>query len=240
MVVEFPRRLLRERGHSWNLVGVATTPGVAKSVAPIVRSDGGGFWTCSMSDISLSGAAGLSGKRRQRESTLLWRAVRQIANGGVTPLVVPRNDTMFRPWPESLPHKVGIDVPHDDDALFSDGDGYYQSIIDIVCGPAALRATSLYIAVNYAGELMGGEAFSINHPNLGWRMYEISTVEMSDTDSGYITFNPPLREAVEAGTALEFDRPRCLMRLAKTSSMDLSVTPWTFNSGSVDFVETFA
>jgi hypothetical protein len=41
------------------------------------------------------------------------------------------------------------------------------------------------------------------------------------------------------GTIIEFDRPRCMMRLAQPSSMDLSINPWTFNSASVDFIETF-
>ncbi|MCK1503858.1 hypothetical protein [Bradyrhizobium sp. 18] len=239
--IDFPRALLREKAHSWNLVGVAATPGqTAVSFAPIVRSDGGGIWTCSMSDISLSGGNGLRGKDRQKLTTLLWRAVRQIADGGVTPLVVPRNDALFLPWPAGVARAAGIDIPHSDGALFSDGSGYYQSIIDITAAAAALRATSLDITINYAGELMGGESFSIEHETMGWRVYEIATVSMDDGVAGTITFMPPLREAIPANTQLEFDRPRCVMRLAKTSSMDLSVQPWTFNSASVDFVETFA
>jgi hypothetical protein len=55
-----------------------------------------------------------------------------------------------------------------------------------------------------------------------------------------VTFMPPLRQATPDGTVIEFDRPRCTMRLAKTSSMDLSVAPWTFNTASVDFVEAFS
>lgn len=239
MAVSFPRRLLREKSHSWNLVGVAATPGTAVNVAPIVRSDGGGFWSCTMSDVALSGGKGLRGKDRQKITTLLWRAVRQIADGGVTPLVVPRNDALFRPWPAGLDQGSVIDIPHSDGSLFDDGAGYYQSVIDITAGPAALRATSLDITINCAGELMGGESFSIDHETMGWRLYEIATVLMDDDTMGTITFNPPLRQAIPAGTQLEFDRPRCVMRLAKTNSMDLSVQPWTFNSASVDFVETF-
>jgi hypothetical protein len=60
---------------------------------------------------------------------------------------------------------------------------------------------------------------------------------MTSATSAAITFNPPLREAVPFGTALEFDRPRCVMRLAATNSMDLSVAPWTFNTASVSFIE---
>jgi hypothetical protein len=238
MTVEFPRRLLREKAHAWNLVGVAATPGqTAQSVAPIIRSDGGGFWSCSMSDVSLSGAGIAKGRDRQKISTLLWRAVRQICDGGVNPIVVPRNDALFRPWPEAVAPGSVIDIPHSDGSLFSDGAGYYQSVINIVASAAAaLRATQLYLGIGYAGQLMGGESFSINHPTMGWRMYEIATVQIVATDT-VITFNPPLREAVPYQTQLEFDRPRCTMRLANPGSMDLSVQPWTFNTASVQFVE---
>jgi hypothetical protein len=47
-----------------------------------------------------------------------------------------------------------------------------------------------------AGDLQGGESFSILHGDMGWRLYEISTVVMDDATSGTITFNPPLRQAI--------------------------------------------
>lgn len=239
-VFEFPRLLLRERSHSWNLVGVAATPGATgRSVAPIIRSDGGGFWTCSMLDVSLSGGGGLTGRDRQRVSTLLWRAVRQNARGGAAPIIVPCNDAGFRPWPAGLAQTAGVDIPHDDGTVFDDGVGYYQATIDIRAAAAAeLRDTSLDVVISYAGALLGGERFSIEHDD-GPRLYEIATVFYSDATHATITFQPPLRSDVAAGAVLEFDRPRCLMRLATPSAMDLSEVPWTFNAASVEFVETF-
>lgn len=239
MMPEFPRALLRERSHSWNLGGVAAAGGqTAANVSTLVRSDGGGFWTCSMADVSLSGAPGRTGRDRQKVSTLLWRAVRQLCNGGVSNIVVPRNDALFRPWPEGIAQTGGLSVPHDDEAMFDDGVGYYQSAIDIVAAAAARRATSIEIALNEAGELLGGESFSIEHATYGWRLYEIKTVDV-DGGEGVITFNPPLREAITDDTQLEFDRPRCVMRLVQPSSMNLTVAPWTFNTASVDFIEAF-
>jgi hypothetical protein len=238
---EFPRALLRERRNAWNLAGVAAAGGTtAASVSTLVRSDGGGFWTCTMSDVSLSGRSGVSdrGKQRQKISTLLWRAVRQICDGGVNSVVVPRNDALFTPWPEGIARDAGSDIPHSDGSLFSDGSGYYQPTIDIVTADAAiLRATSMDIEISLAGDLLGGEAFSIEHPTAGWRLYEIATVLATSESTANITFKPPLREAVDAGTQIEFDRPRCAMRLLQPSSMNLTVQPWTFNSASVDFVE---
>jgi len=240
LVPEFPRALLREKSHAWNLAGAAVAGGqTAFGLSTLVRSDGGGFWVCNMSDVSLSGRNGSAdrGRDRQKLSTLLWRAVRQIADGGVNQLIVPRNDALFRPWPDGVAPDAGTDITHDDGSLFDDGVGYYSPTIDITCVGATLRATSLDISVVRAGALMGGEAFSIEHPTYGWRMYEIATVEMDTETSGTITFNPPLREAVTDGTQLEFDRPRCMMRLVSPGAMNLTVQPWTFNPASVDFVE---
>lgn len=233
MTIEFPRRLMREESHDWNVVGNVAGSGQTTSGSVSVRTDGGGLWMASINVIRIS-----NDRDGRNADTNLWRAVRQICNGGVTPIIVPRNDVLFRPWPVGLDASVGLDVPHDDDSYFSDDADYHQTVIDIACGPGALRATTLDIAVTYAGELVGGEAFSIEHPTVGWRMYEIATVEMSDAESGVITFNPPLREAVSGGTKLEFDRPRCLMKLATPGAMDLNVTAQPYNQPSVKFIET--
>jgi hypothetical protein len=238
--VDFPRRLLREKRHAWNLAGVAATPGAnGRSVASYVRSDGGGAWTCSMTDVSLSGNGSALGKDRQKQSTLLWRAVRQLADGGASELVVPRNDALFNPWPDGV-SRTPILSRHSDGTTFSDGTSYYQSTIVVLVEDAAdLRAVSLDIEVLVGSSLGAGESFSILHPTMGWRLYEIRTVAYSDDTHATITFRPPLREQVYIGTELEFDRPRCTMRLASPNSMDLWVQPWTFNSASVDFVEAF-
>lgn len=235
----FPRALLREQSHSWNLVGTVMAPGQnAQSVSSVVRSDGGGFWSCVMTDVSLSGINGANLKSRERikVSTLLWRAVRQICDGGVNSIVVPRNDALFRPYPAGA-SAFGT-IPHSDGSLFSDGSGYYQPVISVTTiGPAALRSTSLVLSIVHCGQLLGGESFSIQHPTKGWRLYEIGTVDMVDDDRAIVTFMPPLREAVADGADVEFDRPCCTMRLAKPSSMDLTIVPWTFNRGTVDFIE---
>ena len=209
-----------------------------QSVASVLRSDGGGFWSCVMSDVSLSGVKGLDleGKQRQKVSTLLWRAVRQICDGGVNAIVVPRNDALFRPYPSGV---VAYDrTPHSDGSHFDDSAGYYQPVISVkVSGDRPLRSTTLVLDLVRCGELMGGESFSIQHPTRGWRLYEIATVDMIDDARAVVTFMPPLRESVTDGTDVEFDRPCCTMRLARPASMDLTVVPWTFNQASVDFVE---
>lgn len=237
---EFPRGLLREQSHSWNIVGGTMTSGQAgDGFSPVTRSDGGGVWSCVMSEIGLGGNNSIIAgdyRYRERAVTLLWRAVRQICNGGTNRIVVPRNDALFRPFPAGASEYGSI--PHSDGSFFSDGTGYYQPVIDVVTyGDADLRDNTLYLQLNYCGGLLGGESFSIDHSTWGWRLYEIATVEYIDATHVKVTFNVPLREAVPAGTQVEFDRPRCVMQLKNPGSMDLTVVPWTFNSANVEFIE---
>jgi hypothetical protein len=88
-------------------------PDRALNVATVIRSDGGGFWTCAMTDVSLGARAIGTNRTRQRNATLLWRAVRQLANGGASLLVVPRNDALFRPWPAGVA-LAEVETPHSD------------------------------------------------------------------------------------------------------------------------------
>lgn len=241
MIPEFPRALLRERSHSWNVAGNTMTPGqTGAGVMTIGRSDGGGYWTCTMGSVSLSGIKGANLKTREgvKNSTLLWRAVRQLCAGGVNLIVVPRNDALFRPFPRGGQEYGSI--PHSDSSHFNDGSGYYQPVISVVTYAAAnLRATTLGLQLINCGPLLGGESFSINHPIIGWRLYEIATVNQADDTHFIVTFNPPLREAVASGADVEFDRPRCTMRLTSAGSMDMTVAPWTYNNADVNFVEAF-
>jgi hypothetical protein len=73
---------------------------------------------------------------------------------------------------------------------------------------------------------------------MGWRLYEISTITMVTDTIGIINFNPPLREAILDGTELDFDRPRCTMKLVNSSAMDLNITTWPFSLATVKFIES--
>jgi hypothetical protein len=223
----FPRKLLHEADHDWNIVGNTATAGQTATSSVDIRSDGGGLWSASLNNIRFW----------DQSFTQCWRAIRQLCNGGINPIIVPRNDSVFAPFPVGQPPYGPI--PHDDGALFDDGASYYQSIIDITCnGGAGLRSTAMVINLNNCGPLQGGEAFSVLHPTFNWRMYEIGSVTPVDATHALIAFNPPLREAVTDGTKLEFDRPRCTMKLAKSSSMDLNITTWPFSLATVKFIES--
>ena len=224
--VSIPFDRLVEQDHNWDIAGNTMTAGVASGATVDARSDGRGYWTASLNNIQFV----------DRIDALLWRAIRQLCNGGATPIVVPCRDDAFAPFPTDDTDLIA--TTFDDGTGFDDGTEFSDTVIDIICDAAALGATSLNITIHNAAPLQGGEKFSINHPTtFGWRLYEIATVTLTDSTHATITFNPPLREAVAAGTQLEFDQPRCTMKLVNAGSMDLNVKTWPFSLANVKFVE---
>jgi hypothetical protein len=226
-IITLPDKLI-EVDHDWNIVGNTATAGQTAASSVDIRSDGGGLWSASLNNMQF----------RDKSYTLLWRAVRQLCNGGINPIIVPRRDTTWAPFPGGiLPSYAPI--PYSDESLFDDGSGFTQSVIDVTCnGGAALRSTAMTLQLNNCGPLQGGESFSIQHPTFNWRLYEIGSIAMIDSTHAYVTFNPPLREPVNDGDQIEFDHPRCTMKLVNSASMDLNVTTWPFSTATVKFIES--
>src|SRR4051812_28489851 len=92
MAIDFPRRLLHEQNHDWNIVGNTMSAGQTSSASVDVRSDGGGLWMASLNNIRFLDAT----------DARLWRAIRQACSGGVSPIVVPRQEIAFAPWPSAV------------------------------------------------------------------------------------------------------------------------------------------
>lgn len=136
-----------------------------------------------------------------RSVNLAWRALQTLLEEGVTRVVVPFCDARHTPYGKRhrVPHSDG--TPFSDDTLYVGGEGSAETI-----EPAALRATSVRLSLALEQPLIGGEWFAIEHPNKGWRAYRIGAI-----DGDAVSFRPPLREAVPAGTHVEFADPRCLM-----------------------------
>ena len=229
MARDFPTRLQREESNEWNIAGNTATAGQTSTASVDVRSDGGGLWVATMSDIRI----------RDKADLAAWRATRQICNGGVVPINVFRLD-LLAPFPAGGP-TTSPTYAHTDATLFTDGTGYVEPVIKVNCpAGAALRATSMVIELVNCAALQGGEAFSILHSVFGWRMYEIATVEVDLDDSTLVTvtFNPPLRQRIEPGQEIEFDQPRCLMKLAAASAMNFILQQLPYSKASVKFVES--
>jgi hypothetical protein len=160
----------------------------------VIRTDGGGFVIAEFTN----------GETWERQDTLAWRALTDAMDGGAVAVVVHFCDRLHQPVGDR------VAVPHSDDTSFSDDTLYVSSGASAsALAPAALRATSLRMTIISELPLLAGEWFTIVHPNWGERAYRVINI-----DGDTIQFRPPLREAITSGTPLDFDDPRCRMRLS--------------------------
>jgi hypothetical protein len=179
-----------------------------------IETDGGGFLQADFSDgFTLDKTAGNA-----------WRALSD-ADAGEAFVVLLCAERLFQP--------VGAlaTVPHSDVTPFGDATLYTSPGADYTTtAAAALRATSIQITGASELSLIGGELFSVDHPTWGWRAYRVRSI-----DGDTISFRPPLREAVPAGTELEFDTPRCQMRFVSAVGNDTDIG--RYGNCAVGFVE---
>ena len=219
----WPRSVLKPRRDPFNIAPrTLAGPSSVSGVAQVSASDAG-IWKATFADIVI---------RRGSSAVLAFRAIANMLEGRLHPILVPRCCAYqpFDPeWGDALEK-----VPHSDTSPFSDGGHYRSRAIDIrLTSNIPLRGTTANLSIIAAGQLQPGQDFSI-----GERMYRIRTVEMTGEDTATITFRPPAREAAPAGSELEFDYPVCRMRLATDAEMDLDldlVAPWSFPT--VNFIE---
>lgn len=187
--------------------GLTTSGGTSLSgYEDVIRTDGGGFVSAEFTN----------GETWERDQTLAWRALTDAMDGGAVAVVVHFCDRLHQPV------KDAYTVPGTTYAT----PGAAASSID----GAALRATSLRLSIVSEYPLQGGEWFTVVHPSWGERAYRVIAIT-GDT----IQFRPPLREAITAGTPLDFDDPRCRMRLAGVPSNATNMG--RFQSVSARFVE---
>lgn len=229
----FPTGLLREGGVMFEIEGAVVGGGAtASGQQPLTSISGGGRWKATLSDIPL----------RTVQEIKTWRALTRICDGGVQPIILPMCDKRYFPAPIVNDSRLISfdDVPHSDFAFFSDGTGYESNVVQAFVDVAAeLRATALTIRLAVGSALQGGEFFSIDHATLRWRLYSIRTVEDNGDGTFDVTIRPPLRAAVAADMEIEFDHPKCVMRVATPDAMDLLLEQRKRANPSVAFVEAF-
>ena len=190
----WPWDLFTLTGERWRLRGVTIDGGVTVAgSSPRARADGGGVWVAEQSYV----AAG-------RDAIKAARAIEASLDAGIGRIVVWSHEEPFAPGDLTL-----ASVPHSDGTPFGDGSLYASAPAGAtVAADAALRATTLTV-VMISGVIQGGENFSITHPTKGTRRYRIKSV-----DGDQITIRPPLREAVEAGSEINFLKVGCVCYLA--------------------------
>lgn len=167
------------------------------------------------------------GELIDRDKVLAWRAMLAMLEEGATAVVVPFCDALHQPYGGEHTVTYGDGTVHSDGTPFAGGGPFGETT-----AAAALRATSLSFNGAFSRPLIGGEWFSIEHPDKGPRAYKVRSI---DEDTGALRFRPPLREAIDAGTVLNFSDPRCLMVQDGRASEALSNRRHT--TAAIRFVE---
>jgi hypothetical protein len=224
-MLTFPTAFFAPQGLQPRPVGASTNSGGSLSGLTQFAATAGGFhW-----EVDLTGVALWT-----REKTLVWRAIELASDGGATGFVVPLCDRIHQPFANPKRLTTGFR----DDAVFSDGALWVaDQITAATVGAGALRATSLTISFVGPAPLIGGEKFTVWHPTKGQRLYGVKSLVDNGDGTLTIQFRPPLREAMLAGDTLDFDNPRCVMRVDGDMSAALELLKR--GTGAVKFVETF-
>lgn len=191
---------------------------------------------------------------RESHEYINWVAARM--NSSVRFMNVPIKTDWAGPFPvdsRNIPRPIIGGIPHSDSSLFSDGAGYSQFTVFGTMGTtAALNAGQITLNIYGASRnLRWSDWFSIYHPTKGWRAYRYwestdpvpvaETVEgVAVTGSQYVlSLDKPLREAVPAGTRIEFARPRCVMKFPSGFSLAWDAQGFWQSSPTMQFVEGF-
>lgn len=198
--IVWPMKLLPSQEPSFHLRGMNKSGPLSDSGAGDIISGDAGFWVATLSDVVVT----------TRERVQTFRAIAAMLQGRLNPIVIPYC-SLYQPLVAGFSPRP---LPHSDDTFFSDRSGYLTpgaSVLTIADLP--VRAVSATVSIRYSGTLQPGQVFSF-----GNRLYELTSVSGST-----IKWQPPLREAVPAGTELNFTNPVCQMRLATDDEMRLSL-----------------
>ncbi|RWP31823.1 hypothetical protein [Mesorhizobium sp.] len=192
-------------------------------------------------------------QRPEEHEYINWVAARM--NGSFRFMNVPIRSDWMGPFPtvNGVPKPIIGGISHSDGALFSDGSGYSQATVFGTMGAAAaLNAGQITINIFGASRaLRWSDWFSIYHPVKGWRAYRYWEVSdpvaitadvdgVSYSGSQYVvSLDRPLREAVAAGTRIEFARPRCVAKFPVGFTLAWKARGHMQSSVSFQFVEAF-
>jgi hypothetical protein len=184
-----------------------------------------------------------------------WLASR--LNGSFRFINVPLKTDWQGPFPiiERRPVPIITGIPHSDGSLFSDYSGYSQAtVFATVLANAALNSGQLSVRLYGATRnIRWSDWFSIYHEtSKGWRAYRNwdvltmsaqGTETISGADLTYrdyvLAIQPALREAVTAGTRVEFARPRFVAKIAPGQKISTKIESFWVTRPNMQFVEAF-
>lgn len=228
----WPELVLSPRQATAEVVPATTSGGRSITAVETIISFDAGYWTIILDQIPV---ASIAQKRA-------WKGTSAILGGRFGTIGVPIYDTDCPPWPldsNGNPVTGNTQVPFADGkfVLFADGVGFSQDlIVAYMYEDAAQNDTQVSIQIVQGDVLQPGQTWSF-----GYRMYRIiaaSQVSAGAAPVYTVTVNLPLREAIPAGTQIEFDDPMCICRLATDTEMQSAPDDYAGRGlGKVTFVE---
>lgn len=223
----FPVHRLTPEAIKADLVTKVVSGGTAlNDEEDVIQTDGGGRWEVAYSGISLNTVW------RERA----WSAWTSHLAGGARRVLVPVYSLRTAPRPYA---GNGLMRPSNlvaDDDVFPASVGFAAPYIKAEAVAAVdLRATSMVILVTQGARIEPGMRFGI-----GVRAYKIERVIERNGMEASIVINPPTREPISAGAALNFDWPVVQCRAAIGQDLAPEMMWARRGSTSVSFVEDFS
>lgn len=197
-----------------NVAGPASADGQAQ----VVATDAG-FWKMSMAQVPIYGV------KRWRA----WNATAMQLSGRARSCLIPIYSRAWAPWPnfydgkKPKPPKKGSNSPG---AL----------IWATMNGTLAQGGSSATIRLKQGSAIEAGIHFSVAERLYG--VQKVNSMARDGNDRLYsVTLWPPAREAVPAGTRLEFDQPKFRARLASDTEMMITPDLASMGASDVNWVE---
>lgn len=198
----------------------------------VLRTDGGGRWLVEMRNMML----------KNPDMIRAWRAWEDHLEGGVQQVLVPIADIRQAPRPivSGVPTLPGKLLASSADPYFPEAIGYAAPYITAtIVDAAALRATQVKINIATGSPLKGGEFFALAHSTSGRRIYRVGRIISRPTgSSAVVTIRTPLRQAVAAGMAADFDWPSLVCTLMPDADISPDLEQGMFGAVDISFIES--
>jgi hypothetical protein len=226
MPYAFPTRLFSPGQMRLQIVGASQSGGRSLSgIAQNAELSGGGFWAVEFGDVSLTTPA----------KVLAWRRLSAALAGGGTSVDVLIADRRHQPPGIVVEPSIGLDTWVEDDFW----------VTPEVLGPVGVmilpgwEMRSTVISFGWTGQpLVGGELFSVQDSTT-WahRLHRITRIIGNDGTGYTAEVRPPLRVTGYGGQPMNFNSPRCTMRLDGDMAEPLEMLRTA--RAAVRFVEDF-
>lgn len=208
--------------------------GLGDSIA--IETTGGGIVTATYEDCKI--------KDKEQYEYINWLGAR--LNGSFRFINVEIPTDWFGPFPTigGLPSPFVTAIPNSDGVLFEAGHPFSEATVrGRATSFAALNAGILNIETyGLSRKLRHSDWFSIEHPTKGWRAYRYWDVLSGPSGANgeyQLAISPPLREAVNTNTRIEFARPKFVAKFPSEFTLPSVLEAFFVTKQTIQFVEAF-